>query len=326
MIRYDYVMMYDQETRDLPDLAPWSAAQVAHLRPLADAALAVGRLDADVVALPPDQRAGFLRRLALIEVDEILWAEGRPLPREDIAVDLMDARAASDPEAVRFSRWAVRRLEGQSKLDDLRAFLGLHRVESAGQATWLRPTGIEFDEAAQMFQTGRQGASGLYPLARAPFLRMLWRLADLSPDAAGGEAAIWIARDMAAGCQGLTFLPLGRGQRRLLTEIGTPEERLGRHLELLTEGTRSARRMLGQLNQWRREATEITDQIKGRTPSRIISAVAAQPLISAAAVAQATGISRLTAERQLARLQEIGLIREITGAKRFRLWSANLGG
>ena len=34
------------------------------------------------------------------------------------------------------------------------------------------------------------------------------------------------------------------------------------------------------------------------------------------------GISRDTAERLLARLRDLGLAREVTGGRRFRLWAA----
>ena len=37
------------------------------------------------------------------------------------------------------------------------------------------------------------------------------------------------------------------------------------------------------------------------------------------------GISRITAERMLNRLAQMGLTREVTGGSRFRFWAANLG-
>ena len=54
----------------------------------------------------------------------------------------------------------------------------------------------------------------------------------------------------------------------------------------------------------------------------MITALAAQPLVSAATVEESAGISRMTAKRLLARMQEMGLIREVTGSRRFRVWSA----
>ena len=57
--------------------------------------------------------------------------------------------------------------------------------------------------------------------------------------------------------------------------------------------------------------------------ARVIAELAAQPLLSAAMLEAQTGISRDTAERLLARLRDLGLAREITGARRFRLWTAS---
>ena len=49
---------------------------------------------------------------------------------------------------------------------------------------------------------------------------------------------------------------------------------------------------------------------------------AARPILTTEAAATLTSISRDSAERGLARLHTMGLVREITGGKRFRLWCA----
>ena len=62
--------------------------------------------------------------------------------------------------------------------------------------------------------------------------------------------------------------------------------------------------------------------MKGDTPARVIAALRAVPLMTTEMVEVDIGASRDTAERVLARLHQMGLIREITGTRRFRLWSA----
>ncbi|MDF3607057.1 hypothetical protein PE067_13495 [Paracoccus sp. DMF-8] len=47
-------------------------------------------------------------------------------------------------------------------------------------------------------------------------------------------------------------------------------------------------------------------------------------MLLTADVATRAGVSRITAERLLARMQAMGLIREATGATRYRLWAAKL--
>ena len=68
--------------------ADWLAAQAALAVKLARAAQALGALDQAVAGDP-----GMIRRLAMIEIEAMLWAEGTPLPREDIGRDLMAGRA-----------------------------------------------------------------------------------------------------------------------------------------------------------------------------------------------------------------------------------------
>lgn len=104
----------DTETdADPSDPAVWQHAQAAQALPLADAAAALGQLDATLAAMDPTAAAGSVTRLALTEAEAMLWAYGIVLPREEIGRDALDARASSDPEAMRLARWALRRLEGQ---------------------------------------------------------------------------------------------------------------------------------------------------------------------------------------------------------------------
>lgn len=309
--------------QDLLDAAPWLSRQSALALPLADAALAVGRLDADLAGLDETRRAGFLRRLALAEVEALLWVLGRPLARDEIGRDLMDARATSDLEAMRFARWAIRRLEGQGG-ESLRDFLGLHSQPPTG-AAMPRLTGDSFDDAALVFGEAMGHAQGLHPLARAPFALLAWRMTELSPpEEATAEALVWIARDMARGCEALTFLPIAAETRRTRSDAGPVEGRMEAHLAALTAGARAARLLLRRVGEWQDRALRATQPVKGNSPARVIEVLAAHPLVSAPDVEKATGLSRITAERMLNRLEDLQQIREITGTRRFRLWTARL--
>lgn len=143
----------DHETTapDLSKPAPWRAAQAVHAAAMTGAGFALGQLDADIAALPPDARSGAIRRLALIEVGAILSACGRPVPPEDIAADLLDAEPVADIQALRFARWAVRRLEGQGATGDLRSFLGLHRGTTVVHRRYARPQAEDLDHLARDF-------------------------------------------------------------------------------------------------------------------------------------------------------------------------------
>lgn len=308
--------------RQLFDAGDWLAAQERLAGDLARASFALGRLEGAVAALPVEARAGAVTRLALIEIEAMLWAQGLPLRREEIGRDLMEARAGADLEAMRLARWGLRRLEGQGDPGDLRVFLGLHRAEVAGLDDRLavRPTGRDFDAAAAEFQAMAAGLSGVAPLARAPALRVLWRLCGLSGPEVLAEPAVRTARVMAEGCEALRFVPLGRHGRGVWVDGGTPLERMARQLAAATAGAIDAGHELARVAGWQARALAAVARIKGDNPARVVRALAAHPILSAAMLEEATGISRDTAERLLARLRGLGLAREITGGRRFRLW------
>lgn len=300
--------------RALVEPADWLRAQGAHAIRLARAAQALGALDATVAGDP-----GMIRRLAMFEVEAILWAEGTPLPREDIGRDLMAGRAGSDPQVMAKARWALRRLEGQADPADLRGFLALHRVDDPVDTG--RAAGHSFDAAARDF-AGLIGDAGLHPLTRAAMGLAAWPLAGLSPDEDLAEAACFAARIAAADLDALPFAPLGQTGRRIWRQSGPVDARLAAWLDALCDGALRARAEAVRLDDWAARASAETLRMKGDTPTRVIAALRAVPVMTTEMVEQEIGASRDTAERVLARLHQMGLIREITGTHRFRLWSA----
>lgn len=312
--RLDAAPLPRADRRRLVDPQDWHSAQAALALPLARAAQALGALDATVAGDP-----GMIRRLALTEVEAMLWSEGTPLPREEIGRDLMAARAGSDPQVLAKARWALRRLEGQADLRQLRGFLGLHRIDDAAQAG--RATGDVFDAAAQDF-LALLDRPDLHPLTRAALSVTAWPLAGLSAPEDVAEAASFAARLAAAGLDSLPFAPLGQAGRRVWRSGGTVPERLDRWLDAAASGAIQARSEAMRLDAWAARAIAKTATLKGDTPARAIRALRAAPLMTTEMVAQDIGASRDTAERVLARLLDMGLIREITGSRRFRLWSA----
>lgn len=309
----------------LADAAAWRAAQAEHVGALAQAARDVGRLEGTLAALSPGEAAGARERLALIEVEAMLRAQGLMLSQGEIGREVMEAGARADPEALRLARWAVRRLDGQGALADLAAFLGLHRRAGPDDAQPagldMRPRGDDFDDAAADFLQAVDGFAALHPLARGPATLALWRMAGLSPPGQVVEPAIWSARHMAVGAEGVRFVPMGRHGRRVWTGYGPPADRLAAHLAALSAGAQEGRALIGRIRDWSARARSATAPIKGDNAARVIAVLAARPLVSAMEVEARAGVSRPTAERMLKRLTDLGLIREVTGHRRFRLWT-----
>ncbi|WP_265502845.1 DUF1403 family protein [Paracoccus beibuensis] len=308
----------------MADAGPWLAAQARHVHMLAEAAREVGRLEASLNALSLPEAEGARQRLALVEVEAMLWAQGLVLKREEIGRDLLNARAGSDPEAMRLARWAVRRLEGQGSLTNLPAFLGLHHREASGPPSSniaLRLQGHAFDAAAGAFISAVEGWKELHPLARGPALLAVWRMAELSPAGNVVEPAVWSARHMAVGAEALHFVPLGQPGRRIWTGHGPAEDRLAAHLAALSAGAQEARAVIMRVSDWAGRAMAATAWIKGDNAAKVVEALTARPLLSAMEAETMAGISRPTAERMLNRLTDLGLVREVTGHRRFRLWT-----
>jgi len=302
----------------------WFTAQGHHAAELARAAMAVGQLDMLVAQIGP----GALERLALREVEALSWSNGMPVSLEEIGRDQLHARASTDPRALQQARWAARRLVADGSTDDLRAFLGLHRPEGPDLPPDILPAGLrgriagsEFDEAAAEFQANLAELSDAHDFTLAAFARYLWRLSDLSPEEDRIEGAVWAAKLMAQRCLSLTFVPMGQGARQV--QSGGARS-FGSFLRAIESGVGAARIELQRLSAWNDQAKSQTAVIKGSNPARIIEALMAKPMATTEMIEQAAGISRDTAERLLVRMADMGLVREVTGASRFRLWAAKV--
>lgn len=279
-----------------------------------------------LAAIPGSEaRRGAITRLAMIEVEAMGWAAGRPIAADELGRDLMDARAGTDLAALHRARWAIARLQGRGRPDDLRGFLGLHRTDNADPCApvTLRPGGAAFDAAAAEFGMGLAALADSHALIRAAYGSLLWRLADLSVEGEVIEPACWAARVIAEDCEAALFAPMAMAGRRLwIGGGGTPTERLSVWCDTVAHGAEASRQVIMRISRWSTQALRATAQIRGDNPARVIAALAARPLMPTAMVATDAGISRDTAERLLTRMAAMGLLREITGARRFRLWTA----
>ena len=81
---------------------------------------------------------------------------------------------------------------------------------------------------------------------------------------------------------------------------------------------------LDRLALWRARAETQTADLSGRTPARMIAALATHPMLGAPQAEAETGASRAAVLRNLDLLEARGLVREVTGQGRFRVWTAKL--
>jgi Fic family protein len=135
------------------------------------------------------------------------------------------------------------------------------------------------------------------------------------------EAAVLGSR-LAAGQGTLPFLPLALTGFSALTASGGPEARLAGWISGAHRAVLSALMTLDRLASWRARAEADTADLQGRTPALLIASMAAHPMLAAPQAEAETGASRAAVQRNLDVLQARGLIREVTGQGRFRVWAA----
>jgi hypothetical protein len=162
----------------------------------------------------------------------------------------------------------------------------------------------------------------LHPITRACLGFHLWSLAGLGQHGDRMEAAVTAGRIAAAEGKGAIFAPLAMGGAGGLRAGGPPAERLARWLEGTNNACLAAMRHLDDLEIWSTQAETVLSVLSGRTPPALRAVLTEWPLVSAPMAETLIGVSRAAVQRNLAWMEARGLICEVTGQGRFRMWRA----
>jgi hypothetical protein len=92
----------------------------------------------------------------------------------------------------------------------------------------------------------------------------------------------------------------------------------------MDRGILTAMRHLDDVEAWSARAQAAMASLSGRTPPALRDAFIEWPLLSAPMAESLTGASRPSVHRSLVWMNDRGLIREVTGQGRFRMWRAQL--
>jgi hypothetical protein len=157
-------------------------------------------------------------------------------------------------------------------------------------------------------------------IARAVGLLHLWNLAGLGQHADRVEAAVTAARIAAIEGKGAVFAPLAMGGAGGLRAGGLPSDRLARWLDGMETASLTAMRHLDDIEAWSARAEAEMSPLSGRTPLALSAVLAEWPLVSAPMAEALIGASRAAVQRNLSWMEARGLIREITGQGRYRVW------
>lgn len=299
--------------------ARWRDAERANAVGLARAAQAYGALNDRLRGAE-----GARNRIALMQVADLSWPLGDRLTEDRIALYLAARITRARDQMPAFARagWAHRRLMDRQEVASggLAAFLGRTLVNNpAAQPLPVdRPQGAEFAALEAQFWAGLSDLDDSHPITRAGFAWQLWARLALSGETARIEGAVVAAR-IGAGRDraGIGFLPLVPALRG-----DTPTHRLAAFYAETESICHRALMELNRLAAWQDKARATIAHLSGRTPARLIAALADWPMLSAEALEHLTGSSRAAVQRNLDRLNELELVREVTGQGRFRMWRA----
>lgn len=302
----------------------WARAERETYRGLVSAAEAVARFGARLAALPSD----VVERIALQSVAAILRSEGVWVNPEEIAL-FRALRIGSQEETRDLERasWAVRRLigmrHGQLMDEGVRAFLGRQKVaQMQSLPNDDRALGEELDQAGQDWLDQLQGMGQLHSLTRAAAGLFMWRRLQITAPDEGLEPMVAAALIGAAGQA--PFLPVPEGAAPLHMRAKTPEEALHSFYHTVEQGALAALLEVERLLTWREKARELTADLSGRTPPSLVETALRFPVFSAELAARLAQCAPMSARRNLKLFEDLGLLREVTGQKRYRFWSAQL--
>jgi Fic family protein len=82
----------------------------------------------------------------------------------------------------------------------------------------------------------------------------------------------------------------------------------------------TAMRHLDDIEAWSERAAAEMASLSGKTPRALRAALTDWPLVSAPMAEALTGASRAAVQRNLAWMEKTGLVYEVTGQGRFRMW------
>ncbi|MGH1460115.1 MAG: hypothetical protein ACRBBT_14555 [Paracoccaceae bacterium] len=303
------------EPPDTAVIEDWAKAEGVHAARLARVAGRLGALDDRLLRGPE----GWRHRLALIEAADLSWFAGDRVSADRLAlwVSMRLSGAQDDPNALARVGWVVRRLTGgPGPKADLAAFLDRRDPEN------IEGLAERFEDRAGGWLDVMAAAAELHPITRACMGFHLWSLAGLGGHGNQIEAAVTASRIAASDGSGAIFAPLAMGGAGGLRVSGLPPKRFARWLDGMSSSILTAMRTLDDIEAWTERTETVMAQLSGRTPVALRKAFSQWTLVSAPMAEAVTGASRTAVQRNLAWMEANGLIREVTGQGRYRMWKA----
>lgn len=294
-------------------VADWAWAEAGCAVRLARAAGRLGALD-DRLRRGP---SGWRHRLALIEAADLSWLVGDRVSHDRVAlwIALRLTGTQEDTGALARVGWGVRRLTGGPGPE-----AGLADFLDRRDPKNIADDAERFTDRADGWLALMGAARHLHPITRACLGFHLWSLAGLGQRVDRMEAAVTAGRIAAADGNGAIFAPMAMAGAGGLRAGGPPAERLARWLDGMDNACLAAMRHLDEIEMWSTRAETVMAALSGRTAPALRAMLAEWPLVSAPMAEKVIGASRAAVQRNLGWMEEKGLVQEITGQGRFRMW------
>lgn len=299
--------------RETSILVDWAQAEAGLAARLGRVAGRLGGLD-DRLRRGP---AGWRHRLALIEASDLSWFVGDRIGADRLALwtSMRLSGVQDDTGALARVGWSVRRFTGGPGPEaGFAEFLDRRDPENIADEA------DRFADRASSWLDLMEAARDLHPITRACFGFHLWGLAGLGQYGDRMEAAVTAGRIAASEGKGAVFAPLAMGGAGGLRAEGPPADRLAHWLGGMDCAILTAMRHLDDLEAWSTRANIIMAPLSGRTPLALRAVLTEWPLVSAPMAETLTNASRAAVQRNLTWMEARGLIREVTGQGRFRMW------
>ena len=305
-----------QPRADLPlfPLAEWRAAEADLAADLAGLSYDFGRLE-ERLKLAGE---GVRRRLALQEVSSLGWWMGDrvAVDRLGLWISMQIGATGLDVQALGRGAWAVRRLlSGPAPVGE--------GAEAALMVLLGVPEGSQVPDRVRDAADMLEVMAPLHQVTRGAILFHLWRQTGSTP-AHDLEAAVLAARLAGQMAGEHAFMPISLAGFGALQGRGSAAQRLAGWIAGSHQAVLAALMHLDRLAAWQQRASRLTGDLSGRTPPLLLSLLAEWPSLSAPMAEQGTGASRAAVQRNLDILERRGLIRELTGQGRYRVWAAQL--
>lgn len=311
------------------DITEWRAAQDQASAALATLCQLYGELDLRLRL----GSQGLLLRLALREATDLSWWVGDRISADRLSLwQAMRFGAIEEPDqALPRAGWALRRLSGgPAPAESLARFV--ERAQTPDAAAWtdaqtpgaqLKADPGEVEDLSVLMSE----AADLHPVTQAALLFFGWRMLG-APQTREMEAAILAARHAGQMARrsgaGALFLPLAQGGPGTFRGDGPPARKLAAWIAGATQATLAALLDLERLEVWQQKAQADIADFSGRTPARLLECLMRWPYVSAATAEAETGASRAACQRNLDLFTTRGIVREVTGQGRYRVWTAKV--